>query len=74
MHAVIVPRFELVSSKPGVGPLWLVIPPALEGKRFGSEVPVPEQLTSTIDGVVQAIRQLFLVLTAPEDVRWLGFR
>ena len=35
---------------------------------------MPEQLTSTIDGVVQAIRQLFLVLTAPEDVRWLGFR
>ena len=26
VHAVIVPR-ELVSSKPGVGPLWLVIPP-----------------------------------------------
>ena len=74
VQAIIVPRFELVRSKPGAGPLWLVIPPALEGERFGAEVPVPAQLTSTPEGVVQSIRQLFLVLTAPEDVRWLGFR
>lgn len=73
--AIIVPRFEaLNSSRRESGPLSLVIPPALDGKSFGHEVPVREQLTSTAAGVVQAIRQLFLVLDAPEDVPWLGFR
>jgi hypothetical protein len=46
----------------------------LDGECFGPEIPVREQLTSTVAGVAQAIRQLFLVLDAPEDVRWLGFR
>jgi hypothetical protein len=74
--AIIVPRFEALSSssKESARPLSLVIPPVLDGKRFGPEVPVREQLTSTATGVVQAIRQLFLVLNAPDDVPWLGFR
>jgi hypothetical protein len=74
--AIIVPSFEVLSaSRPeNPEPCSLVIPPALDGKCFGSEVPVREQLTSTAAGVAQAVRQLFLVLDAPEDVRWLGFR
>jgi glycosyltransferase involved in cell wall biosynthesis len=74
--AIIVPSFESLNSsrQENVGPLSLVIPPALDGKCFDPEIPVREQLTSTAAGVVQAIRQLFLVLDAPEDVRWLGFR
>ena len=74
--AVIVPSFKSLNSirKENAKQLALVIPPALDGKCFGPEVPVPEQLTSTVAGVVQAVRQLFLVLSAPEDVRWLGFR
>jgi hypothetical protein len=74
--AIIVPSFKSLNSsrQENVGPLSLVIPPALDGKCFDPEIPVREQLTSTAAGVVQAIRQLFLVLDAPEDVRWLGFR
>jgi hypothetical protein len=51
-----------------------VIPPVLDGTAFELTVPVPQQLTSTVAGVAQAIRQLFVVLASPEDVRWLGFR
>ena len=74
--AVIVPSFKSLNSirKENARPLALVIPPALDGRCFGPEIPVSEQLTSTVAGVVQAVRQLFLVLSAPEDVRWLGFR
>jgi glycosyltransferase involved in cell wall biosynthesis len=72
--AVIVPRFEMFSPTRSNGPFSLVIPPILDGNCFGPEVPVREQLTSTVAGVVQTIRQLFLFLNAPEDVRWLGFR
>ena len=74
--AIIVPSFKSLNSirKENAKQLALVIPPALDGKCFGPEIPVPEQLTSTVAGVVQAVRQLFLVLSAPEDVRWLGFR
>jgi hypothetical protein len=46
----------------------------LDGTIFDSNIPVPCQLTSTVEGVAQTIRQLFVVLDAPEDVRWLGFR
>jgi hypothetical protein len=76
VDATVVPSFKVLSalraSSPGLRSL--VIPPALDGECFGAEIPVREQLTSTVAGVAQAIRQLFLVLDAPEDVRWLGFR
>jgi glycosyltransferase involved in cell wall biosynthesis len=77
VDATVVPSFKVLSalraSSPGLL-RSLVIPPALDGECFGPEIPVREQLTSTVAGVAQAIRQLFLVLDAPEDVRWLGFR
>ena len=72
--AIIVPSFEVLSASRQEKLRSLVIPPALDGKCFDPEIPVREQLTSTVSGVAQAIRQLFLVLDAPEDVRWLGFR
>jgi glycosyltransferase involved in cell wall biosynthesis len=73
--AVIVPSFQVLREIPHASSLCaVVIPPLLEGECFNPEVPVPEQLTSTVSGVVHAIRQLFLVLDAPEEVRWLGFR
>ena len=51
--AIIVPSFKSLNSirKENAGPLALVIPPALDGKCFGPEIPVPEQLTSTVAGV-----------------------
>jgi glycosyltransferase involved in cell wall biosynthesis len=75
VDAVILPCFKALSalSKPSGVPA-LVVPPALDGKSFAPELPVRDQLTSTVAGVVQAIRQLFLVLNAPQDVPWLGFR
>jgi hypothetical protein len=73
--AVIVPSFEVLCEIPHARSLCtVVIPPLLEGGCFNPEIPVREQLTSTESGVIHAIRQLFLVLDAPEDVRWLGFR
>jgi len=75
-EAIIVPSFECLRERPRnlVKPLPLVIPPVLDGTAFELKVPVPQQLTSTVAGVAQAIRQLFVVLASPEDVRWLGFR
>ena len=75
-EAIIVPSFHCLRERPrnAAKPLSLVIPPVLEGTAFELTVPVPQQLTSTIAGVAQAIRQLFVVLASPEDVRWLGFR
>jgi glycosyltransferase involved in cell wall biosynthesis len=74
--AIVVPSFEALGDQPRetAGPLPLVIPPVLDGTIFDSNIPVPCQLTSTVEGVAQTIRQLFVVLDAPEDVRWLGFR
>ena len=76
VDAMVVPSFKVLSElrQDSPGLRSLVIPPALDGKCFSPEIPVREQLTSTVAGVTQAIRQLFLVLEAPEDVRWLGFR
>jgi glycosyltransferase involved in cell wall biosynthesis len=73
--AIIVPSFRSLSTldqPPNV--IALVIPPFPDGHPFDPEIPVPEQLTSTVAGAVQSIRQLFLVLDAPGDVPWLGFR
>lgn len=73
--AVIVPSFKMLSVLSQRHRLCgLVIPPVLDGTRFEREVPVREQLTSTVPGAIQTIRQLFVVLNAPEDVQWLGFR
>ena len=74
--AMVVPSFKAVDAARQIGLALpsLVIPPAVDGMSFDPEIPVREQLTSTVAGVAQAIRQLFLVLDAPEDVRWLGFR
>jgi hypothetical protein len=72
---VILPSFKALSALPhSSGVVALVVPPVLDGSPFDPEIPLPEQLTSTVAGVVQAIRQLFLVLDAPRDVPWLGFR
>jgi glycosyltransferase involved in cell wall biosynthesis len=75
-EAIVVPSFDCLRerSRNLAKPLPLVIPPALEGTAFDLNVPVPQQLTSTVGGVAQTIRQLFVVLTSPEAVRWLGFR
>jgi hypothetical protein len=75
-EAIIVPSFDCLRERPRhlAKPLPLVIPPVLDGTTFELNVPVPQQLTSTVAGVAQAIRQLFVVLASPEDVRWLGFR
>jgi len=75
-NAMVVPSFKVLSARRGgkVGARSLVIPPVLDGTSFDPKIPVPEQLTSTVAGVAQAIRQLFVVLDSPEDVRWLGFR
>ena len=75
-EAIIVPSFDCLRERPAnlAEPGPLVIPPVLEGTGFDLNVPVPQQLTSTVAGVVQAIRQLFVVLTSRDDVRWIGFR
>jgi glycosyltransferase involved in cell wall biosynthesis len=75
-QAIIVPSFDRLRERPWnfAQVLPLVIPPVLDGTAFELNVPVPQQLTSTVAGVAQAIRQLFVVLSSPEDVRWLGFR
>jgi hypothetical protein len=75
-EAIIVPSFDCLRerSRNLAKPFLLVIPPVLDGTAFELNVPVPQQLTSTVAGVAQAIRQLFVVLASPEDVRWLGFR
>jgi glycosyltransferase involved in cell wall biosynthesis len=75
-EAIIVPFFRCLRERPPslANLLPLVIPPVLDGTAFQLNVPVPEQLTSTVAGVAQAIRQFFIVLASPEDVRWLGFR
>jgi glycosyltransferase involved in cell wall biosynthesis len=72
--AMIVPSFKRLRALTQPDLRALVIPPVLDGELFDPEIAVPEQLTSTVAGVVQAIRQLFLVLNAPKDVPWLGFR
>ena len=73
--ALIVPSFKtLAEASCRRDRHVLVIPPFADGHLFDAATPVREQLTSTVEGVVQSIRQLFLVLEAPEDVRWLGFR
>jgi hypothetical protein len=75
-EAIIVPSFDCLRERPRdlTKPLPLVIPPVLDGTVFQLNVPVPQQLTSTVAGVAHALRQLFVVLASPEDVRWLGFR
>jgi glycosyltransferase involved in cell wall biosynthesis len=75
-QAIIVPSFDCLRERTGSlhRPLPLVIPPVLDGTAFDSHVPVPQQLTSTVAGIAQTIRQLFVVLASPEDVSWLGFR
>ena len=75
-EAIIVPSFDCLQAGPRklTRPLPLVIPPVLDGTAFDLNVPVPKQLTSTVAGVAQAIRQLLVVLASPQDVRWLGFR
>ena len=75
-QAIIVPSFDCLRERPQrvPKPLPLVIPPVLDGTAFDLDVPVPQQLTSTVAGIAQAIRQLFVVLASPQDVRWLGFR
>ncbi len=74
-EAIIVSSFSCLRERArSLAKLPLVIPPVLDGTAFELNVPVPEQLTSTVAGVAQAIRQLFVVLASPEDVRWLGFR
>ncbi len=72
---MIVPSFRSLSAldRPPNLPA-LVIPPFPDGNPFDPDTPVPEQLTSTVAGVVQSVRQLFLLLNAPGDVPWLGFR
>ena len=74
--AIVVPSFKTLSERPRKvsGPRPLVIPPVLDGTNFDASIPIREQLTSTVNGVAQAIRQLFAVLDSPEDARWLGFR
>jgi hypothetical protein len=73
--ALIVPSFKtLAEASCPPDRHVLVIPPFADGHLFDAATPLREQLTSTVEGVVQSIRQLFLVLEAPEDVRWLGFR
>lgn len=74
--AIVVPSFEALSKRrwEKAGPHPLVVPPMLEGTNFDPRTPIPQQLTSTVVGVAQAIQQLFVVLDSPEDVRWLGFR
>lgn len=74
--AIIVPSFETLSEEPSAGSRLrpIVIPPVLEGTNFDAGMPVPRQLTSTLPGVVQTIRQLFVLLDSPQDVPWLGFR
>jgi glycosyltransferase involved in cell wall biosynthesis len=74
--AIIVPSFGCLRerSRNLAKPFPIVIPPVLDGTAFDLNVPVPQQLASTVAGVAQTIRQLFVVLTSPEDVRWLGFR
>lgn len=75
VDGVILPSFKALSAlSRSSGAVALVVPPVLDGTPFDPEIPVPEQLTSTVSGVVQATRQLFLVLNAPRDVPWLGFR
>ena len=75
VNAMIVPSFRSLSAlDPMPNVIALVIPPFPDGHPFGPDTPVPEQLTSTVAGVVQSIRQLFLLLNAPGDVPWLGFR
>jgi dihydroxyacetone kinase len=75
VNAMIVPSFRSLSAfdRPPNVPA-LVIPPFPDGNPFDPDTPVPEQLTSTVSGVVQSVRQLFLLLNAPRDVPWLGFR
>ena len=75
-QAVIVPSFDCLRERPRnlAKPIPLVIPPVPDGTAFELDVPVPQQLTSTVAGVAQTIRQLFVVLASPQDVRWLGFR
>jgi len=75
-RAIVIPTFDCLQEQPRnlAKQLSLVIPPVLDGTAFELTVPVPQQLTSTVAGVAQAIRQLFVVLASPEDVRWLGFR
>jgi glycosyltransferase involved in cell wall biosynthesis len=75
-QAVIVPSFDRLRERPWnpAKPITVVIPPVLDGTGFELNVPVPQQLTSTVAGVAQTIRQLFVVLASPQDVRWLGFR
>ncbi|HEY5777595.1 MAG TPA: glycosyltransferase [Terrimicrobiaceae bacterium] len=74
--AIVVPSFKTLSERPweASGTRPLVIPPVMDGTNFDASIPIPEQLTSTVNGVAQAIRQLFTVLDSPEDARWLGFR
>jgi hypothetical protein len=74
--AIVVPSFKTLSERPweASGTRPLVIPPVLDGTNFDASIPIREQLTSTVNGVAQAIRQLFAVLDSPEDARWLGFR
>ena len=52
---MIVPSFRSLSAldRPA-NVIALVIPPFPDGKPFGPDTPVPEQLTSTIAGVVQS--------------------
>ncbi|HEY5812626.1 MAG TPA: hypothetical protein VIT23_08230, partial [Terrimicrobiaceae bacterium] len=75
-NVMVVPSFKALSERPkeqsAARPL--VIPPLLDGEKFDPQIPIPDQLTSTIAGVRQAIQQLFLVLESPNAVRWLGFR
>jgi hypothetical protein len=75
-EAIVLPSFDCLGERPRrvAKLLPLVIPPVLDGMAFDPNVPVPQQLTSTVPGVAQAIRQLFMVLASPDDVRWLGFR
>ncbi|MET0224764.1 MAG: hypothetical protein ABW346_10365, partial [Terrimicrobium sp.] len=75
-QAIIVPSFSCLRERPWnqAKPIPLVIPPVLDGTAFDLNVPVPQQLTSTVAGVAQTVRQLFVLLGSPQDVRWLGFR
>ena len=74
--AIMVPSFETLSDETSAASRLrpVVIPPVLEGTNFDPGIPVPRQLTSTLPGVAQTIRQLFVLLDSPQDVPWLGFR
>ena len=67
---MLVPSFEVLSEELAgqTAPRPLVIPPVLEGASFDLNIPVPQQLTSTVAGVAQAIRQLFVVLNPPKTL------